>query len=99
MSDMTNECTGTGYARKTLANRSATFSPGNAGYVDLIADDCTWTGADFGTPDKAVVYVYNVSDSAALICGVLDMNNIVTNTGDYTIKWNSGATAGALFRL
>ena len=93
---MTNECVGTGYARKALTGKTATMV---AGGVQLKADDPTWTGANFGTPAFAVIYVYNVSDAAALIIGVLDQNDIPTNTGDYSIKWNNTAVNGALFTL
>ena len=96
LSDMTNECVGTGYARKVLAGKAVSRVTGG---VELKADDPTWTGANFGTPSHAVIYVYNAADSAALIIGVLDQNDIPTNTGDYQLKWDGQASNGKLFTM
>ena len=97
LSAMTNECVGTGYARKALTTKTATMVTGG---VQLKADDMTWTGANFGSPAVAVVYVYNAGgDGASLIIGALTPNVIPTNTGDYIIKWSNAATNGALFTL
>ena len=97
LSAITNECVGTGYVRKALTTKTATLVTGG---VQLKADDATWTGANFGSPAVAVIYLYNAGgDGASLIIGALTPNVIPTNPGDYTIKWNNAATNGALFTM
>ena len=96
LSAMTNECAGVSYSRKILTGNSVVRVPGA---VEMRADSTTWTGAYFGTPDVAVVYVYNALDSLALIIGVLDRNNLPTNTGDYTLDWDGQVLSGKLFSI
>ena len=68
VSDITNELSGTGYARKVLASKVVAEDDTND-RATFDADDLVWTGANFGTPDAAIVYVHNAADAAAeLIC-------------------------------
>jgi len=93
MADITNECTGTGYARKELINDLAQVT---SNVCEVVSDALTWTGADFGTPAGAVIYVYNAVDANARLVCFLDQNNIVTNGGDYTLKFNNADTGGRM---
>lgn len=96
VADITNECSGTGYSRKTLAGESVAVV---SNVVEIEADNVTWTSADFGTPAGAVVYVYDAVDANARLVCFCDQNDIATNGSDYTLKWNNGATAGKFAQI
>jgi len=99
VSHVTNECTGTGYARKALTAKAVAEDDTND-RSDFTAANLTWSAANFGTPAYAVAYKYNAADSAAiLVCAVELSPATATNGGDYTVKWASGATSGAILRL
>ena len=98
LSSMTNECTGGNYVRKALANKAVTEDGTNHCAV-LSADNVTWTALNCGTPAVIVVYLYNASDAAAPIIGVLDPTDTASNGGDWVAKWNNGASSGALFTI
>lgn len=93
-----NELSGTGYARKALTSETvAQDNTNNRG--TLSADNPTWTGANFGTAAKAIIYVEGASDAARLLVAYIGFTNTVTNGGDFTLKWNNGSTSGEILRL
>lgn len=95
--DVTNELNGTGYARVALANKDATQDNAND-RVDFEADNVTWTEIDAGTPAIAVIYKHVNDDTDSLLIGWVEFTPTTTNGGDFTLKWNNGATAGAVLR-
>lgn len=88
VSDLTNELSGTGYARKALTTKTVTEDDTNdRGVFD--ADDLTWVGANFGTPAAAIVYLENTTDATReLIARIALSPSIVTNTGDFIVAWS-----------
>lgn len=89
VSDITNELSGTGYARKVLASKVVAEDDTND-RATFDADDLVWTGANFGTPDAAIVYVHNASDAAAeLICCLNLTTKVATNGGDFTATFDA----------
>ncbi len=93
-----NELSGTGYVRKALTSETvAQDNTNNRG--TLSADNPTWTGANFGTAAKAIIYVEGASDAARLLVAYIGFANTVTNGGDFTLKWNNGSTSGEILRL
>lgn len=79
-----NELSGTGYTRKTVTP-SVTIND-TSDQAEITWPDQTWSGADFGTVQGAILYR---EDSAAdgsrvpMIYEELD-SNATTNGGDYT---------------
>lgn len=104
VSEVTNELSGGGYVRKTLASRTLTESDAN-NRVELDAADVTWTalGAAAGTPRWAIVYDNtNATDATRETIGYVDLtpDEGVTpaptpNGSDYTVVW----PATGIFRL
>lgn len=92
VSDITNELSGTGYLRKALTGEVVAEDDTNdRGTFD--ADDVVWTGADFGTPAAAILYLEAGSDATReLITRIALSPSITTNTGSFTVAW-SGSLA------
>ena len=86
VSDITNECSGTGYVRKALAETVTEDDASDYAWFD--ATDVVWTGADFGTPARAIIYLHNAADASAALLACVDLTPAIpTNTGDYTVAW------------
>ncbi len=85
------ECSGTGYARKTLAGETAILDDTNDQVKCDATDPSVYSGANFGTVQAAVVFrqVTNDTDSP-LIC-YLDGPSfpVTTNGGDLTIQFHA----------
>jgi hypothetical protein len=100
VSDVTNELSGTGYARKDLASRAVTVDNTNdrAGYS---ANNVTWSSITAGgaTAAKCVVYKFNTSDADSPVIACLDITPTVLNGGDFTVAWNGGGSSGDVFQL
>lgn len=94
VSDLTpgsNESVGTGYARKTIDNQSATIDD-TGDQVKCDADDvAVYTGADFGTVQAAVVFRFVTVDADSPLICYLDGASfpVVTNGGDLTIQFHA----------
>jgi hypothetical protein len=89
VSEVTNECTGTGYARTALTSESVTEDDTNDRAV-FDAADVTWTGANFGTPAYAVIYRFVTNDADSPIIAVHTITSpVATNGGDYTLVWSA----------
>ena len=93
VSQLSGELSGTGYVRKTLTSTAVTRDDPN-NQVKLTADNRTWTGADFGTPQYEVFYVHVTNDADSFILGyalVRDSGNnaIVTNGADLVTTQHS----------
>ena len=83
------ELSGAGYVRKKLANVVVTLDSLNA-LVKLSADPVLWNGANFGTPDVAIVYQEGVTDLTRELLCCLDLNpKITTNGGSFLLNVNS----------
>jgi len=90
------ECSGTGYTTKTLANKAVTEDDANNKSI-ADADDITWTGLNVGTVKGAVIWKDTGNPATSpLICWI-DTGGfpITTNGGDVTIQFN----ASGIFNL
>jgi hypothetical protein len=91
----TNECSGTGYARKTLSGRTATQDDTNDRSNNDATDMTVYSGADFGNVQAAVVYWEVTDDSDSILICYLDGSSgwpIATSGSDLTIQFS--ATGG-----
>src|SRR6267143_919627 len=93
VSSVTNELSGTGYTggfagsgRKALASRTATTNTTND-RAELSAANVTWTAINAGTAAAAVIYKENTSDADSVLVAYIDIVDVVTNGGDFTIQW------------
>lgn len=81
-----------GYARATLASKTATLDAGN-NRVSLDAADVTFSALGVGaTIGGAVVFrrAGGADDNADPLLAFVDLNDLVTNGGDVVIAWNAG---------
>jgi hypothetical protein len=99
--DVTNELSGTGYSRQTVANRTVTVDAINH-RTDFGADNITWSAINTGTAPKYGVVIKDNggADSANEIVWIIDLGTVAaTNGGPLSIKWNNGVTAGTVWRM
>jgi hypothetical protein len=95
------ELSGTGYTggfggsgRKTLASKAVTQDDANdVAYFD--AADLTWSAIDAGTVAYLAVIKEVTSDADSPLLAIVDVTEVVTNGGDYTVTW----AADGLFKL
>jgi hypothetical protein len=97
VSDVTNELTGGGYVRKTLATRTVTVDNTND-RADYKADNPVWTGLT-GSPALLVVYKEVTTDADSPLICVLDIPDQVLTSADFTVKFDAQATNGSVFRV
>lgn len=98
VADVTNELSGTGYARKATASRTVTEVDGsNRAELDLA--DITYTGLVLaaGTPKYAVFYdEAGGTDASRQLIGVVDLGSAPAPDGsNYLVSWD----ATGVFRL
>jgi hypothetical protein len=83
-----SECSGSGYSRQVLANKSVSinYTTNVAGWF---ADGLVYAAANFGTPAKAVVYLNTGTDSTSELLAVIDLNPSTTPTNgfQFNIDW------------
>lgn len=86
-----NECTGTGYARKTLSGMVATLDDTGDQVKCDATDPSVYSGADFGTVQAAVVYRFVTNDADSPLICYLDGASfpVTTNGGDLTIQFHA----------
>ena len=83
------ELSGTGYERKTLANKSITEDDAND-RASFDADDVTWTSIDAGTANAAIIFKDTGDDTTSVLIAYIDDDfPITTNGGNLTIQWNA----------
>lgn len=89
VNQITNELSGTGYVRKSLAGEVVTeVDASDWAFFD--ANDVVWTAIDAGTAYAAVVYKFVTVDAdSPLIAYVLLTPAVVTNGGDLTVSWSA----------
>ena len=81
-----------GYARATLASKTATLDAGN-NRVSLDAADVTFSALGVGaTIGGAVVFrrAGGADDNTDPLLAFVDLNDLVTNGGDVVIAWDAG---------
>jgi hypothetical protein len=88
-----NECSGTGYSRKTLANRTVSVDTTN-NRVNFLADNPVYTALSCGTIAYAVIFHDTGSDATATIVATLDGPDLVTSGVDTTLQLDP---AGAFY--
>ena len=87
------ELSGTGYARKQLANKAVNKDNTN-NRAEFNADDVTWNSINAGTAAAAIIYKHVTDDSDSIPLFFIDSGfPFVTNGGDFTIQWNSEGIA------
>ena len=86
----TNELSGTGYTRKTMANE-ATSQDDAGDRADGDGDDLVWSGINAGTAQAAVLFVQVTNDTDSWLIGYVDTGGfpIATNGADLQITWNA----------
>ena len=80
-----NEASGTGYSRKTLANKTQTL---DGDQVEYDADNPTYTALDAGTIASAIVFKEVTNDADSPIIANIDFPDLVTNGSDVELKIN-----------
>ena len=83
-----NEASGTGYSRKTLANKAQTLDTAND-RVEFDADNPTYTALDAGTIASAVIYKEVTTDADSPLIANIDFPDLVTNGSDVELQINS----------
>jgi hypothetical protein len=84
----TNEASGTGYSRKTLANASIALDAGND-RVEYDADNPTYTALDAGTIAAAIIFKQVTDDTDSPLIAQIDFADLVTNGSDVELQINS----------
>jgi len=83
-----NEASGTGYARKTLANASIALDAAND-RVEFDADNPSYTALDAGTIAAAIVFKQVTNDADSPLIAQIDFADLVTNGSDVELQINS----------
>jgi len=83
-----NEVSGTGYARKTLANTAIALDAAND-RVEFDADNPSYTALDAGTIAAAIVFKQVTNDADSPIIAQIDFADLVTNGSDVELQINS----------
>lgn len=92
-----NELTGGTYARQSITNRAVTPDLAND-RVDHTADNPTFLGlAASSAPKYLVLYWQLTNDTDHVLIACLDLGTLLLS-GDYSPKFNAGATNGVVFR-
>lgn len=85
-----DECSGTGYARKALANEAVVEDDANDRARITADDPALYPLADFGTPVGAWVYRQVTTDADSILWTFLPISSpVVTNGGDFTVQFDS----------
>jgi len=92
-----NEVTGGSYARQNVASRTKTVQDGSDKY-EHAANNVTFTALSSAAPKYAIIYrAVSADTDHQLVCWI-DLGT-VSVTGDFTVKWDGGATDGVIFEL
>jgi hypothetical protein len=83
-----NEASGTGYARKTLANAAIALDAAND-RVEFDADNPSYTALDAGTIAAAIVFKQVTNDADSPLIAQIDFADLVTNGSDVELQINS----------
>jgi hypothetical protein len=83
-----NEVSGTGYSRKTLANKAITLDAGDD-QVEFDADNPEYTALDAGTVASAIIYKEVNDDTDSPIIANIDFPDLITNGSDVELKINA----------
>ena len=84
----TNEASGTGYARKTLANAAIALDAAND-RVEFDADNPSYTALDAGTIAAAIIFKQVNDDTDSPLIAQIDFADLVTNGSDVELQINS----------
>ena len=83
-----NEASGTGYARKTLANAAIALDAAND-RVEFDADHPSYTALDAGTIAAAIIFKQVTNDADSPLIAQIDFADLVTNGSDVELQINS----------
>lgn len=92
------EAAGTGYVRKTLASKAVTQDDTN-NRATLTAAAVTWSGADWGTANAAIVYLHvDGTNGNDIPISFHDGGFPQTmNGGDFTLNWAGGSNNEVIY--
>jgi hypothetical protein len=83
------ELSGTGYVRKTLANKSVSEDAAN-NRGEFTADPVVWTAINAGTAKGAVLFKSTEDDATAELIAFFEFASpVATNGGDFTVNWSA----------
>lgn len=82
-----NEVSGTGYSRKTLANKDQRDDFAND-RIEYDADNPTYTALDCGTIASAIIFKEVTNDADSPIIANIDFPDLTTNGSDVELKIN-----------
>jgi hypothetical protein len=89
VSDLSGELTNPGYARKLVAGRTIVEDlAGNRNKCDAANTLFAALGAG-DLPAAAIVYLYNVADTAAQLLAYCALTTTPPNGADFTVVWNT----------
>jgi len=83
-----NEASGTGYARKTLANAAIALDAAND-RVEFDADNPSYTALDAGTIAAAIIFKQVTNDADSPLIAQIDFADLVTNGSDVELQINT----------
>lgn len=83
-----NEVSGTGYERKTLANTSISYDSGNDKLV-FDADDLRYTEINAGTVASAIIFQEGANDDVSTLIADVDFQDFSTTGGDTLLVFNA----------
>ena len=83
-----NEASGTGYARKTLANAAIALDAAND-RVEFDADNPSYTALDAGTIAAAIIFKQVTNDADSPLIAQIDFADLVTNGSDVELQITS----------
>lgn len=99
------ELSGSGYVggfggagRTTLANTSVEQDESNE-WAALKADNVLWSQINAGTAAAVLVVKEVTNDADSILIAKLEFTPVVTNGGDFTIKWDNQNSNGTVLRL
>jgi hypothetical protein len=98
VSSVTNEHSGGAYVRKDVLNRSVVLDLTND-RADYKADNVTWTAINSGLAAWAILFKLVTNDADSLLIAAIDIPDTTFNGTDFTIRWDSQASNGAVFRV
>ncbi len=97
IANVTNELSGSNYARKQLVNPTRTLLGPT---LQLAADNLTWIALQAGLPiGWAILFVEVGLNSGNPLIAALQIGNVVSDGSDFLVKWSGGTASGALLDL
>jgi hypothetical protein len=98
VSSVTNELSGGAYVRKDITTRSIAVDTTND-RADYMGDNVTWATINAGTAAWAIIFKLVTNDADSPLILAVDLPDTLTNGTDFTVRWDSQPSNGAVFRV